>query len=529
MSGLLDDILLSDEERLAQAGGVRRASTLGRRPRMLGGQDYGGRSSPEAQAIGSAILDTLLPPSPEQYLAVQSGYSIPRGAETRMMDSGPQYRDPQTGEWRFAEAPLNIERLGLLALPSIGGDAPEGAIRAGAGRIARRRTVDDTPPPAAPAVRSAAVGEEVAGVDAADANIRAFLDRGGEERTPRVRPLPEGEDVLGLRNYDLTQVPDVPQTDLWRYTPARGVSARMSDLVSNPDVERAYTDLVRHGRDNLQGREWYNMDPLRFRFIEVLGPEEGERAFRDFTQNIAAASPRSNIIDNMRNASYYFSQEASGAPLPLRQPYPYGHLAQNLHRQNVLTIRGDGWNLRSNPKPASFAENLAGNQTPGTMDAHALAVPAILSRDPRFLTNDLRIQFGGGYQNLKPRGSFARGVYTMDEAARRPQLWDSVPNENEYGALENWFRRIGEREGMTTAQTQASGWVGGGRVSGLQSPPLPAAEILQRVVNRTAREMGVEPREVLDRMIMRQQALRAQVPVPMQGPAALLPREDDER
>jgi hypothetical protein len=288
----------------------------------------------------------------------------------------------------------------------------------------------------------------------------------------------------------------------------------MSDLVSNEDVWREYSDLVRNGRDNLQGREWYNMEPLRHAFVRELGEDEGTAAFRHYTQNIAATSPRSNIIDNMRNASYYFVQEPSGLILPVRQPAPYGHLAQNLHRQNVETIRSpEGWDLFKNPKPPSFAENLGGNQRPGTMDAHALSVPSILSRDPRFLTTDLRIPSGGDYFNLKPRASYGRGVFTMDEAVRRPQLWDAAPNPNEYGALEQRFRRLGEDLGMTTAQAQASGWVGGGRISGLTSPPLPAVDVFQRVVNRTAAQEGRSPQEVLRGFIHRQNALRAAAPI----------------
>ncbi|WKV16971.1 hypothetical protein [Microcystis phage MJing1] len=372
--------------------------------------------------------------------------------------------------------------------------------------------------PAAPAVRSSARAEDVSRTDMQDRELRAYLDRGGE-REPVVRNLPEGEDVLGLRNFDLSAVPNVPQTPLPRWQPPRGVSARMTDLVNNDAVWREYGDLVRNGRDNLLGREWYNMEPLRIAFVNELGEEGGNAAFRHFTQNIAATSPRSNIIDNMRNASYYFTQEASGAPLPMRQPQPYGHLAQNLHRMNVERIRGPGWDLMQNPKPPSFAENLAGNQLPGTMDAHALSVPAILSRDPRFLGTQLRVartdpETGErGFADLQPRAAYGRGVFTMDEAVRRPQLWDNVPNPNEYGALEARFARLGDELDMTTAQTQASGWVGGGRISGLTSPPLPAVEVFQRVVNRTAQQTGREPQEVLRDFIWRQNALRSLAPV----------------
>jgi hypothetical protein len=417
-----------------------------------------------------------------------------------------------------SEAEAGVVRRVGRALGRAGTGSAEDALEAAATPVAptrRRGTIGIIPEetPRAPAVMPSAAREANAAVDLQDETLRAYLDR-NSTREPTVRTLPEGEDILGLRNYDLSQVPDVPQVDLPRVVPPRGVSARMSDLVSNEDVWREYSDLVRNGRDNLQGREWYNMEPLRHAFVRELGEDEGTAAFRHYTQNIAATSPRSNIIDNMRNASYYFVQEPSGLILPVRQPAPYGHLAQNLHRQNVETIRSpEGWDLFKNPKPPSFAENLGGNQRPGTMDAHALSVPSILSRDPRFLTTDLRIPSGGDYFNLKPRASYGRGVFTMDEAVRRPQLWDAAPNPNEYGALEQRFRRLGEDLDMTTAQAQASGWVGGGRISGLTSPPLPAVDVFQRVVNRTAAQEGRSPQEVLRGFIHRQNALRAAAPI----------------
>jgi soluble lytic murein transglycosylase-like protein len=417
-----------------------------------------------------------------------------------------------------SEAEAGVVRRVGRALGRAGAGAADTALEAAVTPVARTRrrgTIGIIPEetPSAPAVMPSAAREANAAADLQDETLRAYLDR-NSTREPTVRTLPEGEDVLGLRNYDLSQVPDVPQVDLPRVVPPKGVSARMSDLVSNEDVWREYTDLVRNGRDNLQGREWYNMEPLRHAFVRELGEDEGTAAFRHYTQNIAATSPRSNIIDNMRNASYYFAQEPSGLILPVRQPAPYGHLAQNLHRQNVETIRSpEGWDLFANPKPPSFAENLGGNQRPGTMDAHALSVPSILSRDPRFLTTNLRIPSGGDYLNLKPRASYGRGVFTMDEAVRRPQLWDAAPNPNEYGALEQRFRRLGEDLDMTTAQAQASGWVGGGRISGLTSPPLPAVDVFQRVVNRTAAQEGRSPQEVLRGFIHRQNALRAAAPV----------------
>jgi hypothetical protein len=61
-----------------------------------------------------------------------------------------------------------------------------------------------------------------------------------------------------------------------------------------------------------------------------------------------------------------------------------------------LLERGS-WDVLANPKPASYAENIAGNQQPATVDTHAARLPALLSRDPRFLENDVRVDTPGGW------------------------------------------------------------------------------------------------------------------------------------
>lgn len=568
MTGLiLDPEEEADRLYLESLGRNQRMGLMGVPMPRGGGEAYGNPMTPGALAgdvyRGASALAQGMSPQVmgAGMLGAAGGVTIPPGAQIIEDDAGGRYFLLPDGTTRPI-GDTDRRHGGLLdlaeAFPMAGMQGgPAGTV--GAGARSRARAVPQTAEEAAgassrragqprvPSVRQAAEADaatldealaapvvqssgrrvEAATLERQDRNLRDYLDRqAAKPDRDRARPLLPGTDVFDLRSFDLTRTPDVPQYRLDRFDPTegrrRGVSPRMQDLITNPDVERQYTELVRHGRDNLMGREWYNMDPVRARFVTELGPEQGEAAFRQFTQNIAAASPRSNIIDNMRNASHYFTQEASGMPLPAKQPAPYGHLAQNLHRQNALTIRSpEGWDLMRNPKPPSFAENLSGNQMPGTMDAHAISVPAILSRDPRFLMDSTQIPAPAGVVDpvtgkpklsINPRSSYSRGVFDMDEAQRRSTIWSNMPQENEYAALERWFGRIGEGMGMTPAQTQASGWVGGGRVSGLTSPPLPAAEILDRVIARTARERGLDPEEVLRRMIRREQALLAQGP-----------------
>jgi hypothetical protein len=186
------------------------------------------------------------------------------------------------------------------------------------------------------------------------------------------------------------------------------------------------------------GREWYNVEPLRQSFIDQYGPVEGERQFMQFADLIAATSPRNPIASNVRTASYYHGLLNRGELLPEKPPAPYGSVAQGLNRQNVenLIVRG-GWDVMQNPKLASYAANIQGNQQPATMDTHAVRLPALLNRDPCFLENNVRADNPeGGFINLHPRKMVADAEMSLSQAADRPGFWYSMPAKNEYRVFE---------------------------------------------------------------------------------------------
>jgi hypothetical protein len=98
----------------------------------------------------------------------------------------------------------------------------------------------------------------------------------------------------------LHEVPDVPQFDLERYVPPRGVPGRVQSLASPTNVERV-NGIARRGADE-GGREWYNTEPLRQAFIAQIGPEKGQAAYEKYLNLVAATSPRSSVGENIRNA-----------------------------------------------------------------------------------------------------------------------------------------------------------------------------------------------------------------------------------
>jgi hypothetical protein len=315
---------------------------------------------------------------------------------------------------------------------------------------------------------------------------------------------------------DLSKVPDVPQFDLPRYTPPRGVPARVQELTSDPGVRDKVKEVVAQGRD-MGGANWYNAEPLRAKFVQELGNDAGNQAFRQYMDFVAATSPRSNVGTNVRNASYYYSRQMKGEAMPevgTSNPQPYGHIAQRLHQLNAQRVAGQGWDPLNNPKPASFVENLVGNQQPATIDTHAFRLPAMLKRDPRFLVTDYEASKGAPKQNIQRM--VQDGLLTMDDAYKTPAYWAAQPKENEYRAMENFYKGIGEEMGLTPAQTQASAWVGGGKVTGLASDESkPFIGFFEERVMLTAQKLNMDPQDVLKRFV------RGEMPLlGLTGPAA---------
>lgn len=314
----------------------------------------------------------------------------------------------------------------------------------------------------------------------------------------------------------LNEVPDVPQFDLPRYVPKKGVSARTKDIVGDRDVFDKVSSIVQSGRQ-LGGDKWYNAEPLRQEFVHHHGPDEGNRRFRKYMDFIAASSPRSSVPENIRNASYYYHLAATGQDMPKvgdKNPQPYGHMAQKLHQLNAQRVSGAGWDALNNPKPASFVENLVGNQRPGTIDTHAFRLPAMLAEDPRFLETALVSKKGGDKRNIQKE--VASGQMSMADALKQGSAWQAAPNDNEYGALEDFYRRIGREQGLTTAQTQASAWVGGGKLTGLASDESkPFLRFLEDRIHLNAQKMGIDPKEVLKRFI------KGEMPLFANGGAAM--------
>ena len=139
---------------------------------------------------------------------------------------------------------------------------------------------------------------------------------------------------------------------------------------------------MRHGVDQ-GGRAFYNTEPLREVFLAERGAALGQTKYDKYFDLVGATSPVSEGAVNSRNAGYHYMRSEQGLPpaasrwdgrrwmLDEPLPKPWGHLEQGLHAKKVNEVlESGGLAPLTNPKIASFVENLRGNQTPVTIDRH---------------------------------------------------------------------------------------------------------------------------------------------------------------
>jgi hypothetical protein len=360
--------------------------------------------------------------------------------------------------------------------------------------------------------------------------IGALFEPGeAQAEGPVGKAVKAAKNVIGsLFDYSkIHDVPDVKQFDLKRYDPKHGASERVQELIANKRVERAMLEKIEQGKGIGAGAEtFYYNEPLREAFVSELGKKEGPVAFARYMDYVAATSPRSDIEANARNASYYYGLERRGEDLPKKNPYPYGHMAQQLHRTNAGKIRsGEYFDTVTNPKPLSFSQNLQGNFAPVTVDAHALKLPAMLAKDPEFIAGSIKLDKKS--PTINPTKMLESGELTMDEALKRPVYWSSKPNRNEYAAMEQYYKRLAAESGMAPAQAQAAAWAAGGPMTGLKSVAGdPFMRAVENRANITAAKRGISPAEALSRMMRGKEPLLAVPPAAVMGGLAA---QDDYR
>lgn len=379
-------------------------------------------------------------------------------------------QNPRTGAWEPVQAAAQLQAAQNAAYGMTGLPDMQQAYQA----YQRGEYLPAVGQGAWGAAQAASMALPVAKAGAAATRAVAPLAREAAGVIPGL--LADEAGTLRLFRYDdMARVPDVPQFDIKRYVPPRGVPENILPLAAPENVARV-NEVAKAGIP-LGGREWYNTEDLLRSFQEELGAEAGRGAYQKYINLVGATSPRSKVPENARNASYYYHLDATGQPLPevwrppdpatgklgnwtptQPLPQPYGHLAQGSHVMNARDVLlSGGFDVLKNPKPPSFVQNLLGNQQPLTADVH----------------------------NVRLWG-----------------LGKDMPAKTEYGWLERLEQEQARNLGLTTGQYQASQWLGGAAETGVSPSSMGSfMSSLEGRVRATAKKLGEDPALTLKRFI----------------------------
>ena len=266
--------------------------------------------------------------------------------------------------------------------------------------------------------------------------------------------------------FDLSRYGDVPaqaQVPIQRVKLTDFQQEKWDKLITPANIKQT----IKHVDEGLAkgGFEWYDLEPLRYRFLEELGPKAGNQKFMEFVQMVAGTSPGSKVPINIRRAAYFYhllqnSKNPTAAITKWQQGVPKG-LGHQYHRvQHTPALQKTfdhpfNYGLLTNqagmaqPKMSSFGHNLMGNWQPATVDMHV----------NRMLT-------GGKEMGSPPPAAYAHPEQVM--------------------------KGVAEEVGVTPAQAQASGWV-----DFMQGESRPFLILFEEAVKKTADKLNKTPDQVL--------------------------------
>ena len=325
----------------------------------------------------------------------------------------------------------------------------------------------------------------------------------GENQSPYERNMPEQKD---------TPVPRAPEG---KKLPLNNRGAKvidMSDQISDVLAERA-RPLV---GSNVQ--YFYHTGPLIDKAVELgISENVAREQLKKFALNYAATSPRTMTEQNLRNASLVTAKQQRGVDLTEmigpggegvnEKGYPMMINPGGIHKKLVDEAAADGLNFNTNPKPATFAENVSGNLAGVTADTHAIR--AVFDVMNEIEPGSIPIEFIGG-KNAKQTKEF-REKYLTDPASLDPatmindtlatQKIDGQDVQTEYAIFSDIYKKVAEKIGVKPAEAQSLSWFANGQKTGLASEPKTIVELIDERVDVTSQILGQPKNEIFKKFM----------------------------
>jgi len=330
------------------------------------------------------------------------------------------------------------------------------------------------------------------------------------ELKPADRLQPSGEDPLfdtseagyaaNMPEQIVTPVPRAPEgTKLPKGNRASGVVEKTEEIAQRL-AERMKPYL------GTPAQYFYNTGPIIAKAEELGIPAETAREqLKKFALNYAATSPRTMTEQNLRNASLVSAKQSQGIPVDEivggggtginEKGYPMMIGPSGIHRKLIDAAAADGIDVNTNPKPATFAENVMGNLNGVTVDTHAVrgALDAMNEIEPGsipegFILPEFRAQYKADPSSFDPA--------KMVDDTMASQKIDGVSMQTEYAVFSDLYRRAGEILGVSPAEAQSLGWFGSGDRTGLGSDLKTVVDLIDDRVDVTAKALGKTKDEV---------------------------------
>ena len=263
---------------------------------------------------------------------------------------------------------------------------------------------------------------------------------------------------------------------------------------------------------------FYNTAPLIKKAVELGIPrEEAIQQLKKFALNYASTSPRTVTDQNLRNASLVATKEKLNVDLNKilgpggsgvnEKGYPMMINPGGIHKMLIDASRADGISFDTNPKPATFAENVTGNLEGVTVDTHAIR--AVIDVMNQLEPGSVPIEWIGGktpqktkqFQDMYKKDPSSLDVSTMVRDQLESTTLNKVSKQTEYAVFSDIYKKVAEIAGVKPAEAQSLSWFANGDRTGLASEAKTIVELIDDRIDVTSQLTGINKEEVFKKFM----------------------------